>query len=208
MNMSEVDHKMEHLFFNGIRNPDEILHHMIGYLPEMHELWKGTTDEQLMYLSTKYPYFKEFALILERGFQVERNKGGRPYDEFDKFTEEQGTTVKNLIQQATDIDESISRGGERSIKADIWRDWQTEFNDFTRRLAKDGVDPRVIEAVEAFFQPVAARVNGMFQGTVTIKPDILTKAEKIYNHVSSIESQGGGDEQLLFILTTTQTILN
>lgn len=196
----KVDKKTEQLIFSGVTDPDEILHHMTGYLPDMHQLWTSTTDEQLMYLSEKFPYFKEFALILETSFQAERNKDSRPYDGLEKFTEEQRSIVGNLVRRATDIEETIGRGGDRSVITDIWREWQIELAEFTRKLASDGVDPRVTHEVEAFFQPTAARVNGMLQGTVTIKPDILAMAEKIHHHVVSIESQGGGHEQLLFIL--------
>ena len=195
-----VDKKMEQLIFSGVKHPDEILHHMVGYLPDMHRLWTTTTDEQLMYLSAKFPYFKEFALILEAGFQAERNKHSRSYDGLVKFTEEQRSIVEGLVQRATDIEESLGRGGHRSAIADIWSEWKSEFTEFIRKLACDGVDPRVVHEVENFFQPTVTRVNGMLQETVKIQPDILSMAEKIHDHVISIESQGGGYEQLLFIL--------
>ncbi len=57
----------------------------MGYVPDLHKIWVGTSDQQLMALSNEFPGFYRYALlmyalIMEEASEAERNKASRPYD--------------------------------------------------------------------------------------------------------------------------------
>jgi len=37
----------------------------MGYVPDLHKIWVGTSDQQLMALSNEFPGFYRYALIME-----------------------------------------------------------------------------------------------------------------------------------------------
>jgi hypothetical protein len=53
---------------------------LMGYTPELHQIWTGTTDKELMALTREYPGFYRYALIMETAFEQESQKPSRPYD--------------------------------------------------------------------------------------------------------------------------------
>ena len=57
-------------------------------MPDLHKIWVGTSDQQLMALSNEFPGFYRYALIMEEASEAERNKASRPYDGMAGFSEE------------------------------------------------------------------------------------------------------------------------
>lgn len=47
-------------------------------MPELHKIWVGTTDDQLIALSNEFPGFYRYALIMEEASEVERNRPHGP----------------------------------------------------------------------------------------------------------------------------------
>jgi hypothetical protein len=45
----------------------------MGYVPDLHKIWVGTSDQQLMALSNEFPGFYRYALIMEEASEAERN---------------------------------------------------------------------------------------------------------------------------------------
>jgi len=46
-------------------------------VPDLHKIWVGTSDQQLMALSNEFPGFYRYALIMEEASEAERNKASR-----------------------------------------------------------------------------------------------------------------------------------
>ena len=44
----------------------------MGYVPDLHKIWVGTSDQQLMALSNEFPGFYRYALIMEEASESER----------------------------------------------------------------------------------------------------------------------------------------
>lgn len=59
----------------------------MGYVPDLHKIWVGTSDQQLMALSNEFPGFYRYALIMEEASEAERNKASPPYDGMAGFSE-------------------------------------------------------------------------------------------------------------------------
>lgn len=58
----------------GVSDPHQIFNQMMPFMPELHELWTNTTDYELAALSTKYPSFMKFCLIVEELTAMEAAK--------------------------------------------------------------------------------------------------------------------------------------
>jgi hypothetical protein len=48
---AKIDQHMQLLAAEGISDPHAILTRMMGYVPELHNIWVGASDEQLIALS-------------------------------------------------------------------------------------------------------------------------------------------------------------
>ena len=50
----------------------------MGYVPDLHKIWVGTSDQQLMALSNEFPGFYRYALIMEEASDSLRAQGAEP----------------------------------------------------------------------------------------------------------------------------------
>jgi len=71
---------MQQLVAQGISEAHAIINHMMGYVPDLHTIWVGTSDQQLMALSHEFPGFHRYALIMEKASEAERSKASRTYE--------------------------------------------------------------------------------------------------------------------------------
>src|ERR1035437_3414307 len=79
-------HDMQQLSAQGVHDAHAIINRMVGYVPDPHKIWVGTSDDQLMMLSDEFPGFYSYALTMEEASEAERNKASRPYDNMQEFT--------------------------------------------------------------------------------------------------------------------------
>lgn len=75
----------------------------MGYVPDLHKIWVGTSDQQLMALSNEFPGFYRYALIMEEASEAERNKASRPYDGMAGFSEEHKQRAAQLLVTAANV---------------------------------------------------------------------------------------------------------
>jgi hypothetical protein len=78
---AKMDQHMQQLSAQGVNDAHAIINRMMGYVPDLHKIWVGTSDDQLIALSNEFPGFYRYALIMEEASEAERNKASRPYEE-------------------------------------------------------------------------------------------------------------------------------
>ncbi|CAE6854102.1 hypothetical protein R69658_07309 [Paraburkholderia aspalathi] len=71
---AKIDQHMQQLSAQGVNDAPAILNRMMEYVPDLHRIWVGTTDYQLIALSNEFPGFYRYALIMEEASEAERNK--------------------------------------------------------------------------------------------------------------------------------------
>ena len=76
----------------------------MGYVPDLHKIWVGTSDQQLMAQSNEFPGFYRYALIMEEASEAERNKASRPYDGMAGFSEEHKQRAAQLLVAAANLE--------------------------------------------------------------------------------------------------------
>ncbi len=85
---AKIDQHMQQLSAQGVSEAHAVINHMMGYVPDLHKIWVGTSDQQLMALSRKFPEFYRYASIMEEASEAGRCKASRPYDGMAEFSEE------------------------------------------------------------------------------------------------------------------------
>ena len=93
---AKIDQHMQQLAAQGVSEAHAIINRMMGYVPDLHKIWVGTSDQQLMALSHEFPGFYRYALIMEEASEAERNKASRPYDGMAEFSEEHKQWLSDL----------------------------------------------------------------------------------------------------------------
>ena len=67
---AKIDQHMQQLAAQGVSEPHAIINRMMGYVPDLHKIWVGTSDQQLMALSHEFTGFYRYALIMEEASDV------------------------------------------------------------------------------------------------------------------------------------------
>ena len=68
---AKIDQHMQQLSALGVNDAPAIINRMMGYVPDPHKIWVGTSDDQLIALSNEFPGFYRYALIMEEAFEAE-----------------------------------------------------------------------------------------------------------------------------------------
>ena len=103
---AKMDQHMQQLSAQGVNDAHAIINRMMGYVPDLHKIWVGTSDDQLIALSNEFPGFYRYAPILEEASEAERNKASRPYDGMAQFSEHH----KQLAAQLPTTAATLERG--------------------------------------------------------------------------------------------------
>lgn len=161
---AKMDQYMQELATQGVSDTEIIIDRMMGFVPELHQIWTGTTDEQLKELCVAFPMFYRYAGIMEAASEAERSKGSRPYDGLAEFTEENKQIAAQLLIVGGKLEREYqrmdSRGWEKA--AELWRDyqeWEREMESFKRKLREQGVAHQAIAYVSEVFLRMGKRMK-------------------------------------------------
>ena len=105
---AKIDQHMQQLAAQGVSEAHAIINRMMGYGPDLHRIWVGTSDQQLMALSREFPGFYRYARIMEEASEAERRKASRPYDGMAEFSDA-------LIHERIKTTQPFAAFGERGI---------------------------------------------------------------------------------------------
>ena len=111
---AKMDQHIQQLAAEGVNDAPAIIQRMMGYVPDLHQIWVGTTDHQLMALSHEFPGFYRYALIMEEAAEAERNKVSRPYDGMAQFSEPHKQLAAQLLATAA----TLERGYQAFLGSD------------------------------------------------------------------------------------------
>jgi hypothetical protein len=158
-NLAERIHNQHLRLVNeGVTDPHQIFNQMMPFLPELHELWTKTTDNELAALSTKYPSFMKFCLIVEELSAIEAAKETRDYDGQQKFSEQQIASMEEILVAAAHIQEELLKSKQQSDKVDFLtvqnyknslETWMSKATLFKDQLSKDEASEYSMKTVDA-----------------------------------------------------------
>ena len=100
---TKIEQHMQQLAAKNINEPHLVIHHMMGYVTDLHKIWVGTSDEQLMALSHEFPNFYRYAFMMEEAAEAERHKASRSYDGMARFSEPHKVMATQLLTTAATL---------------------------------------------------------------------------------------------------------
>ncbi|BEM75862.1 hypothetical protein SME36J_52850 (plasmid) [Serratia marcescens] len=165
---ARMDQHMQQLGVEGVTDPADIFNRMVGYVPELHQIWVNTSDQQLMALSREFPGFFRYAQIVEEASVAERNKTSRSYDGIDRVSGQHRHTGERLLTTAATLEHGFkafrasglsifdSKIKELNIKH---KQWLSDLDDFKKSLRSHGADPRILNYVEQVYGNLAERIR-------------------------------------------------
>ncbi|CDI04614.1 conserved hypothetical protein [Candidatus Competibacter denitrificans Run_A_D11] len=166
---AKMDEHMHQLAAQGVNDAPAIIHRMMGYVPELHRIWVGTTDDQLLALSHEFPGFYRYARIMEEAFEAERQKASRPYDGLAPLSEAHQQRAAQLLATAATLErgyQAFLGSGHRQVAQpqvremdQLHQQWLSDLESFKSALRAQGAEPRALEYVNEAFGHLAERIK-------------------------------------------------
>lgn len=166
---AKIDQHMQRLAAEGVSEAPAIIDRMMGYVPDLHKIWVGTSDAQLIALSREFPGFYRYAFIMEEASEAERNKPSRPYDGLPALAEEHKQQAAQLLVTAATLERDYQALRERDnpqvsqpqVKEleQLHRQWLSDLDSFKNALRAQGADPQALAYVNEAFARLAERIK-------------------------------------------------
>ena len=166
---AKIDEHMQQLSALGVNDAHAIINRMMGYVPDLHKIWVGTSDDQLIALSNEFPGFYRYALIMEEASEAERNKPSRSYDGMAEFSEHHKQLAAKLLTTAATLERGYQayRGSgnlqvfqpQVNELGRVHRQWLSDLDSFKSSLCAQGAEPKVLEYVNEAFGRLAERIK-------------------------------------------------
>ena len=166
---SRIDQHMQQLAAQGVSEAPAIINRMMGYVPDLHRIWVGTSDQQLVALSNEFPGFYRYALIMEEASEVERNRASRPYDGLPEFSEQHKQMGAQLLTTVASLErgyQAFRANGNLQVcrpqldeLGHLHRKGLSDLDAFKDSLRAHGADPKVLGYVNETFGRLAERIK-------------------------------------------------
>lgn len=166
---AQIDQHMQQLAAQGVNDAPDIINRMMGYVPGLHKIWVGTTDDQLIALSNTFPGFYRYAVIMEEASEAERNQVSRPYDGIAPFSEQHKQRAAQLLTTAATLERGyqalLGRGNLQVVQPQanemdkLHRQWLSDLERFKSALRAQGAEPMALEYVNEAFGRLAERIE-------------------------------------------------
>ena len=166
---AKMDEHMHQLAAQGVNDEPAIIHRMMGYVPELHRIWVGTTDDQLLALSHEFPGFYRYARIMEAAFEAERRKASRPYDGLATLSEPHQQRAAQLLATAATLERGyqalLASGNAKVAQPQVHemdklhQQWLSDLESFKSALRAQGAESMALEYVNEAFGHLAERIK-------------------------------------------------
>ena len=166
---TKIEQHMQQLAAKNINEPHLVIHHMMGYVTDLHKIWVGTSDEQLMALSREFPNFYRYAFMMEEAAEAEHHKASRSYDGMARFSEPHKVMATQLLTTAATLERGyqafIGCGNLKFFQPQLdemnglYRQWLVDLEKFKASLRAFGADPKMLAYVNEAFGQIAERLK-------------------------------------------------
>lgn len=166
---AKIDQHMQQLSAQGVNDAHAIINRMMGYVPDLHKIWVGTSNDQLIALSNEFPGFYRYALIMQEASEAERNKASRPYDGMAQFPEQHKQLAAQLLATAATLErgyQAFLGSGKLQVfqpqvneMDKLHRQWLSDLESFKSSLRALGAEPKAMEYVNEAFGRLAERIK-------------------------------------------------
>ena len=166
---ARIDQHMQQLSAQGVSDPHAIIHRMMGYAPDLNQIWVGASDTQLMALTHEFPGFHRYALLMQEAFEAERSKASRPYDGMAQFSGQHQQLAAGLLATAATLErgyQAFLGSGNLPVFQPQVREmdklrqqWLADLESFKSALRAQGAEPKALAYVNEAFGRLAERIR-------------------------------------------------
>jgi hypothetical protein len=166
---AKIDQHMQQLSAQRVNDPPAIINRMMGYMPDLHKIWVGTSDDQLIALSNEFPGFYRYALIMEEASEAERSKASRPYDGMTELPEQHKQQAAQLLVTAATLErgyQAFRGSGNLQVfqpqvneLGRLHRQWLSDLDSFKSALRMQGVEAKAVEYMDEAFGRLIERIK-------------------------------------------------
>jgi hypothetical protein len=153
----------------GVSEAHAVINRMMGYVSDLHKIWVGASDQQLMALSREFPVFYNYARIMEEASEAERRKASRSYDGMAEFSEQHKQMGAQLLATAATLErgyQAFRASGDLQVfrpqldeLSRLHRQWLSDLDAFKDSLRTQGAEPKVLEYVKEAFGRLVERIK-------------------------------------------------
>lgn len=164
----QIDRHMQQLANEGVSQTHDILHRMVGYMPSLHKIWVGVSEEQLMALVQEFPGFDRYARLMKEAYEAESKGVISKYDGVAELSEEFRQFADDLLSMGATLERSFAvlsgMGESKILKSEAEdlntqrQEWLSLVSEFKISLRESGVDAAAQESMEKLFGPLAERI--------------------------------------------------
>jgi hypothetical protein len=159
-----MDLDIQHLAREGVHGP-VMIERMVGHLPDLQQIWTGTSDDQLTTLCQEFPGFHQYARLMEEAAERERSKPSHPCDDLPELPDALKdrmaallTTLERRYRAVLDADPSTEREFEVIDLNRLHRAWLADLEQCTSLLQRSAVLQKTIDIFLAAFHRIDARI--------------------------------------------------
>lgn len=163
-----IDRRVSQLRQEGIGGQD-LIHRMVGHLPDLHRIWVGTSDDQLATLCQDYPGFYQYASVMEAGAEANRANPNAKYQDLPELNDELKALLESWLRDAAGLEygyekvlSSASVPGGRSFLELLdkrYRKWLRSRDHFLMKVKEVGVPDQSLEVLTALINQLFDRVT-------------------------------------------------
>ena len=171
-----MDMRIQQLTAEGVHGL-AIIERMVGHLPELHRIWIGTSDNQLIMLCNEFPGFHLYVSLMEEAAEAEREKTSRPYDDLPELPDSlkdamaallvTGATLERSYQAVLDADKSPERRLQVNELTRLHQTWLADLEHFTSVLKRSAVPKKAVDIFVDTFDAIDERIAQMQNRAMT-----------------------------------------
>ncbi|WP_257214207.1 transposase [Pseudomonas amygdali] len=165
----KIDQHMQQLDALGVSEPHAIINRMMGYVPDLHKILVGISNQQLISLCSEFPGFYCYAHIMEEASEAERHKASRSYDGMPEFSEKHKHMGEQLLTTAATLErtyQAFHTSGDIQVfrpeldeLGHLYQQWLCELHAFKESLRMHSAEPKVLEYVNTVFDRMDKRIQ-------------------------------------------------
>lgn len=173
---AKMNQHMEHLITEGVNDDYTVIDRMIGYVPELHQIWTDTVDYQRIALSEEFPEFYRYARLMEKLVLDKRNRSYFFYDEIQDFSELHKKLIKEILTTSATIErefmavlhakELVMSYPEMAELNTLYSRWQNDGDFLKNSIQADADAHKKIDYVNKLVNHLATRINGLVKRIV------------------------------------------
>jgi hypothetical protein len=162
-----IDQRVRQLAADGVKGR-ELLHRMVGHLPDLQKIWVGANDSQLAILCQDYPGFYEYASLMEEAAEAERASPGRAaYKDLPVLDEPLKSQLVKLLTDAAMLERRYqtligadTRNGDAE-PSQLHRRWLSNRERFFEALKETDLPKSVSEFAVPTLGQMADRISNL-----------------------------------------------